>query len=50
MARAKAEASGRIDEVRANEDIYAKQIQLKGEQRVKQVREAVQTFFSSLGS
>lgn len=36
--------------MRQNEDIYAKQIQLKGEQRVKQVKEAVQTFFSSLGS
>jgi ATPase family AAA domain-containing protein 3A/B len=48
-ARAIAEAEGRIREQRENEDIFARQIALKGEQTVKQVKAAVQTTVSELG-
>lgn len=49
-ARALAEAEGRIKEQRQNEDVFNRQIKLKGEQQVTAVKAAVSTFFSELGS
>lgn len=48
--RAMAEAEGRIREMRENEDVYARQIQLRGEQTRIQIKEAIETTFSSLGA
>lgn len=50
VARAMAEAEGRIKEQRANEDIIARQIRLRGEERMKQLRAAIETTFKELGT
>lgn len=49
-ARALAEAEGRIREQRENEEIFARQIQLKGEERRKQIKDAIHTTFTEFGS
>lgn len=49
-ARALAEAEGRIREQRENEDVFARQIELKGKQQTEALKSAVTTFFTELGS
>ncbi|CAE7249335.1 atad3 [Symbiodinium sp. KB8] len=49
-ARALAEAEGRIKEQRENEDVFARQIKLKGEQQVSAIKAGVTTFFAELGT
>ena len=49
-ARALAEAEGRIKEQRANEDIFARQIELRGEQQRQLWREAIETTFHAMGA
>ena len=45
-----AEAEGRILQERQNEDVYNRKMKAKFEEQRKATKEAIETFFSSLGS
>jgi ATPase family AAA domain-containing protein 3A/B len=45
-----AEAEGRIREERENEDVFYRKNKAKFEEQRKATREAIETFFSSLGA